>query len=271
MATPPFNIAETTPADNSYASVFPAAERTFRDVVESWLLIEHNTYGRHDQVSLDEQTSLSGEDAILKVWADSGEGKLKSIYGSGGSEEYVGVPPGTVLDFAGATAPNGYLLCYGQAISRTTYAALFTAIGTAHGNGDGSTTFNLPDCRGRAVAGKDDMGGTTAGRITAAGSGVTGTTLGAAGGADTHTLTVAQIPTGTHTYSFSDPGHTHTYIYRSNSGLGVASPGSVPANTASHDSGSSTTGITSTLTDNCGGQAHTNLQPTIIMNKVIKY
>jgi len=105
---------------------------------------------------------------------------------------------GTVLDFAGATAPTGWLLCYGQAISRTTYAPLFAAIGTTHGAGDGSTTFNLPDCRGRVAAGKDDMGGTAAARLTSAGSGVAGTTLGGAGGAETVTLTATQIPAHTH-------------------------------------------------------------------------
>ncbi len=58
---------------------------------------------------------------------------------------------GTVLDFAGTTAPDGWLMCFGQAVSRTTYANLFAKIGTIYGAGDGSTTFNLPDCRGRAL------------------------------------------------------------------------------------------------------------------------
>lgn len=57
------------------------------------------------------------------------------------------IPPGTVLSFAGASAPAGWELCDGRAVSRTTYAALFAAIGTAHGSGDGSTTFNIPDYR----------------------------------------------------------------------------------------------------------------------------
>jgi len=61
------------------------------------------------------------------------------------------VPPGVVLPFAGTSAPAGFLLCGGQAVSRATYAALFAAIGTTFGAGDGSTTFNLPDLRGRAT------------------------------------------------------------------------------------------------------------------------
>lgn len=63
------------------------------------------------------------------------------------------VPVGTLLLSASAAAPDGYLLCEGQAVSRTTYAALFSAIGTTYGVGDGSTTFNVPDPRGRVPVG----------------------------------------------------------------------------------------------------------------------
>lgn len=80
---------------------------------------------------------------------------------------------GTVLPFAGSAAPIGWLLCYGQAVSRTTYANLFAAIGTAYGAGDGSTTFNVPDLRGRVAAGKDDMGGTAASRLNVSTTGTT--------------------------------------------------------------------------------------------------
>lgn len=92
------------------------------------------------------------------------------------------LPAGSLVAYAGATAPAGYLLCYGQNVSRTTYAALFDAIGTTWGAGDGSTTFTLPDLRGRAVFGKDNMGGSAASRVTSGTSGITGTTLGASGG-----------------------------------------------------------------------------------------
>ena len=74
-------------------------------------------------------------------------------------------PSGTVLPFAGTTAPDGWLTCDGTPISRTTYAALFTALGVAHGYGDNSTTFNLPDYRGRFLRGADAMfGGSSASR-----------------------------------------------------------------------------------------------------------
>jgi microcystin-dependent protein len=66
-------------------------------------------------------------------------------------------PAGTIIAFAGATPPSGWLLCNGSAISRTTYSALFSAIGTAHGQGDGSATFNLPDYRGQFLRGRVDI------------------------------------------------------------------------------------------------------------------
>jgi microcystin-dependent protein len=93
-----------------------------------------------------------------------------------------GVPIGAQMAYGGSSAPNGWLLCYGQAISRTTYALLFAIIGIAYGEGDGSSTFNLPDKRGRVSIGTDDMGGTPANRITEAVCGLDGTALGAAGG-----------------------------------------------------------------------------------------
>ena len=68
------------------------------------------------------------------------------------------VPVGILLPFGGTAAPALWLLSFGQDVSRTTYALLFTAISTTYGVGDGSTTFGLPDLRGRVVAGQDDMG-----------------------------------------------------------------------------------------------------------------
>ena len=92
------------------------------------------------------------------------------------------IPFGVPLPFAGATLPTGWLWCYGQAVSRTTYASLFAAISTTHGVGDGTTTFNVPDLRGRVPVGKDNMGGTPANRVTTGVSGVDAATLGAVGG-----------------------------------------------------------------------------------------
>ncbi|MCA3244381.1 MAG: tail fiber protein [Alphaproteobacteria bacterium] len=108
-------------------------------------------------------------------------------------------PVGLVSPFAGTAAPNGWLFCFGQAVSRTTFAALFTVLGTAYGAGDGTTTFNLPDLRGRTPFGLDNMGGTDAGRLNTANS------LGVSGGAqlktltsDNVTLSVANLPSHSH-------------------------------------------------------------------------
>jgi microcystin-dependent protein len=164
------------------------------------------------------------------------------------------MPVGVVVPFAGSTAPAGWLLCFGQAVSRITYAGLFLTISTTYGSGDGSTTFNLPDLRGRVVAGEDDMGGTAASRLTAAGSGITGTTLGASGGTETHTLTTAQIPS-----------HRHD-LQRSNAAAQYVYPDASPVYRVQAD-----TGATLTSTQNTGGGgAHQNTQPTIILNYIIK-
>jgi len=75
-----------------------------------------------------------------------------------------GVPAGTVITFAASTAPTGFLKANGAAVSRSTYSALFSAIGTTFGSGDGATTFNLPDLRGEFIRGWDDGRGVDSGR-----------------------------------------------------------------------------------------------------------
>jgi microcystin-dependent protein len=131
------------------------------------------------------------------------------------------VPIGTVLDYAGASEPGGWLFCYGQAISRTTYASLFAVVGTTYGAGDGATTFNLPDLRGRVVAGQDDMGGTSANRLTGHSGGLDGDTLGATGGSETHALTTAQLAQHSHGVSItSQNGTNHTHSIGGNTGPG---------------------------------------------------
>jgi microcystin-dependent protein len=111
---------------------------------------------------------------------------------------------GEEIAFYGSALPTGVLWCAGQAVSRTTYAALFAVLGTTYGSGDGSTTFNLPDMRGRAGFGRDDMSVGAANRLTNAGSGVTGTTLGATGGSEylaAHSHTAGASTVSVPTYS----------------------------------------------------------------------
>jgi microcystin-dependent protein len=209
------------------------------------------------------------------------------------------VPVGVVNPFAGATAPAGWLLCYGQAVSRTQYPILFTTIGTTYGVGDGSTTFAIPDMRGRVVAGEDDMGGTAVNRITSAVSGITGTTLGATGGTQNPPLHQhANTVSGT----FASSAHSHTHL----SPIGISNGTSVlnPQNAISDGAGSVTDyfdtqfGVSAnylvaistinterykvtssgpsatsspTITNvDAGTGTSGNIQPTIILNYIIK-
>lgn len=130
-------------------------------------------------------------------------------------------PIGSLTAFAGSTPPSQWYLCYGQAVSRTVYATLFAVLGTAWGVGDGSTTFNLPDMRGRTVAGLDNMGGTNAARLSTAIP--TSTTLGAVGG-DQNLQSHIHTTSTTIATSISDPGHSHSVNDPSHS-HGVNDPG----------------------------------------------
>jgi len=170
---------------------------------------------------------------------------MSALFGSAS-----GVPSGAVVSFAGASAPAGWLLCYGQAVSRTAYAPLFAAIGTAHGAGDGSTTFNLPDLRGRAPFGKDNMGGSAANRLTSGGSGVNGASLGASGGAETVSLSAAQNGAHSHTFSYTGGASAEN--------AGASGGGCVPSG-----GGGSTSSEGS-------GTAHQNTPPALVLNFIIK-
>lgn len=158
------------------------------------------------------------------------------------------MPPGAVVPFAATTAPTGWLLCYGQAVSRTTYAALFAVIGTTYGAGDGSTTFAVPDLRGRIPAGKDNMGGSSANRLT-----LISNNIGSAGGAESVVLSTGEIP-----------AHSHTFSYDTASGSNTAS------NRVITTSGTNGAGANATSSSVGGGGAHNNVQPSIVLAYIIK-
>jgi len=175
---------------------------------------------------------------------------------------------GMVMPFAGTSAPTGWLLAYGQAVSRSTYSSLFTAIGTTYGSGDGSSTFNLPDLRGRVAAGKDDMGGSAASRITSSQSNsddpITGATLGDTGGDEVQDLQITHLPSHSHgagTYVASFTKLT------TNSGDNTVSR---PSNNDGDNTTTQTYTVTGTSGSTGSGTAVNNMQPTIILNYIIK-
>lgn len=159
---------------------------------------------------------------------------------------------GRVLSFARATAPSGWLKCNGAAVSRTTYAALFAAIGTTYGAGDGSTTFNLPELRGEFVRGLDDGRGLDTGRTL--GSVQTSQNL-----QHTHAVT---DPLHGHGATVTDPTHQHLWGHNNQNGSGAgagnyggvgggyAEPTSAAATGISVSVGAAATGIT---IQNAGG------------------
>jgi microcystin-dependent protein len=187
-------------------------------------------------------------------------------------------PIGGIIDYAGSTAPAGWLLCYGQSLLRADYPDLYNAIGVTYGAADG-THFSLPDCRGRASFGKDNMGGVAATRLffTIAAD------LGATGGAERETIAQAQLPalTWPSTLAVSAISDTRTWVtpgdvlYNIGSG-GVwisSSPGgnwTFGARSVAVASGSLSGGVLSgSITSGGGGNPLTTLPPAIIFNKII--
>ena len=187
-----------------------------------------------------------------------------AYFGSGANlTGIVAVPSGAVFPFAGASAPSGYILCFGQAISRSTYSDLFTAIGTTYGTGDGSSTFNLPDIRGRVIAGQDDMGGSSANRLTGQTGGVDGDTLAGTGGAETVTLVDANMPSGVGI----DSNLVVNKSIADNAANSLVAASTYPALPKVATVGASET----TVFDSSGSDtAANNVQPTLILNYIIK-
>lgn len=193
------------------------------------------------------------------------------------------IPVGALMDYAGAAAPSGWLLCFGQSLSTTTYALLFAAIGYTYG-GSGAN-FSLPDYRGRTSYGVDNMGGSTAGRVTNAGSGIVGTTLGATGGAQNQTATTDQIPAHTHAVSITTGGQSQTHVHgpgsratdilgdSGNVDLTVASGAGVNfgKNSATAVNNQDHTHLVSgtSAANTTAGSPITTMNPAIMINKII--
>lgn len=207
------------------------------------------------------------------------------------------VPPGAVLDFGGSTAPTGFLICDGSAVSRTTYADLFAAIASNHGSGNGTTTFNIPDYRGRVTRMTDGSAGTDPDKLTRTAMNSGGNTGNNVGSIQADDMASHNHTANSHTHAISDPAHHHA-LYSGNgasggfsctpiAGQAVGVAGFVaagPQGTLGYynnlaDGGTqavqdSSTGITgtqpTTQTNNAAGNTETRMK-NAYTNKIIKY
>jgi microcystin-dependent protein len=171
---------------------------------------------------------------FLNLWNRTGGGQASAGFQAGGMQSY-----------AGSVAPSGWLLCDGTAISRTTYSALFAAIGISWGAGDGITTFNLPNFTGRVEIGAGP-----------------GFALGSYGGASTVALTVGNLPS--HNHGIIDPQHNHTSVVAaSNVTTGTAAGGVIAGTDAE-----AYTEISVQATG--GNQPFSIMPPYACVNKIIK-
>jgi microcystin-dependent protein len=175
------------------------------------------------------------------------------------------------IDFWDTIAPNSsFIFPAGQAISRTTYSAAFARWGTIYGAGDGSTTFNVPDKTGRASVMKE----AAATRLTATYFGGDSTAMGAAGGAESQTLTLAQLPTGITSSGNNSISVTSTVsgipfsaFINSTGSAGNPFPDTSSVGTITSTNPSQAISVTS---NNTNGNAHRTVQPTIVCNYIIR-
>lgn len=180
------------------------------------------------------------------------------------------VPAGVILPYGGTSAPTGYLPCDGAAVSRTTYSALFGVVGTVYGVGNGTTTFNVPNLLGRAPIGAGTYTDTVSGSITR--------TLGASLGAEAHVVTTAQMPSHTHIQNPTTHNHNNIpTILIGNGGAGALTAVETRSDFSSTLNATGLTvlnldavNITATNQNTGGGLSHNNMQPSLVINYIIK-
>ena len=209
-------------------------------------------------VSLKSPSSLSGNVALTLPSSITNGGFLQTDGSGNLSFEIVaGVPTGSVFCMAVISIPSGYLECNGAAVSRSTYSALFAVIGTAYGNGNGSSTFNLPDLRGEFIRGVDRGRGVDSGRNIA-------TSQGSQNSSHNHSANS--------TSTVTDPGHKHNLNF--NMGSIISSGGAFGLK----DSGNAdrmftaTTGISVSTSTSIGNQGGNESRPrNVAMMYIIKF
>jgi microcystin-dependent protein len=188
------------------------------------------------------------------------------------------IPPGTIVMTGRSTAPTGWLICNGDAVDRTAYAALYSAIGEAFGPGNGTTTFNLPDMRSRVAAG---VGTGTGGGASGIGAPTGGTALSAVAlaswtGKETHVLTEAELPVIDMNAKLNDPGHDHVESAGGTGGIGMTNTVAIATGVYDNPSHVTVGNLTSTeatgiTIDSFGsGTAHTIVQPLVGLNFIIR-
>ena len=193
-------------------------------------------------------TSIGGTVTIVGANVQAANAKVcaSAFYGDGSNMTGL-LPSGVILPYGASASPTGFLLCNGQSVSRSTYSSLFAVITSLYGDGNGSSTFNVPDLRGRFVAGWD-AGTSVLTSVTA--NMVLGSSIANTGGAQAITLAVAQMP-----------AHTHDITpMRQDSPRTGGGSGNV------YDAISGTVSTSSTG----GDGAHSNIPPTMILNYIIK-
>lgn len=185
---------------------------------------------------------------------DSAERRVSNLERNAESASAAGIAPGMMMLGASPIAPTGWLLCDGRAVSRETYPRLYAAIGVTYGPGDGSTTFTLPDMRGRGAIGVDANDATM-------------NTLGKQGGEKKHTLTVLEMPSHTHTQDPHAHGQRVTAAASGGSGIRRDYAGDGASNPFVQ--GIDTSATTATNQNTGGGAAHNNMQPFITLHHYI--
>lgn len=203
------------------------------------------------------------------------DGTKVAEFTSAGGGRYLG----ELIPYTRLTALAYTVLPYGQTLSRTTYADLWAiaqdeiaAGNTFYNNGDGTTTFGIGDLRGRVLAGKDDMGGSAAGRLTSTYFGTSAAVLGAAGGSEYNILVENQLPVHSHANSLNDPGHRHIIpiaTFATAFASKAAADGLFVTGGSNGFSEFNFTGMTITNASTGAGWAHNNTQPTFVCNYLL--